>query len=275
MESVYEDFEDRDLASLDAEYQQYTLGGFTLPMKHPALDFSVCLCNLPGKSCPQDQELIEFSLVSWRTFLHTTSLRGDSRMAGLNASEPRGVFHCRCYQTCTSKFHLARVSERRLGQSDLSSMNPAFSSVYKLERSSTVAAADLSSDQTSAAPPTAPPRSSRSTAAAAAARGFTGKCLFCKAVDKKVGDNTGKRRKVGKLSRCMTKEAAEAIHRSAEIYNDEDMLLLTRVSKDFVALEIQYHRSCYSEYTHKKKLTAAQKVASGVAEQGDKGTIYA
>ena len=54
------------------------------------------------------------------------------------------------------------------------------------------------------------------------------------------------------------------------------MLLLTRVcTKDFVALEIQYHRSCYSEYTHKKKLTAAQKVASGVAEQGDKGTIYA
>ena len=178
-------------------------------------------------------------------------------------------------QTYTSKFHLARVSERRLGQSDLSSMNLAFcSSVYKLERSSTVTAAGLSSDQTSAAPPTAPPRSSRSTAAAAA-RGFMGKCLFCKAVDKKVRDNTGKRRKVEKLSRCMTKEAAEAIHRSAEIYNGEDMLLLTRVSRDFVALEIQYHRSCYSEYTYKKKLTAAQKVASGVAEQGDKGTIYA
>ena len=47
MESVYEDFEDRDLASLDAEYQQYTVDGFTLPMKRPALDFSVCLCNLP------------------------------------------------------------------------------------------------------------------------------------------------------------------------------------------------------------------------------------
>ena len=143
------------------------------------------------------------------------------------------MFHRRCYQTYTSKFYLARVSERRLGQSDLSSINPAFfSSVYKLERSSIVTATDLSSDQTSAAPPTAPPRSSSSTAAAAA-RGFTGKCLFCKAVDKKVRDNTGKRRKVEKLSRCMTKEAAEAIHRSAEIYNDEDMLLLTRVSKDF------------------------------------------
>ena len=60
-----------------------------------------------------------------------------------------------------------------------------------------------------------------------------------------------------------------------KFYNDEDMLLLTRVSKDFVALEIQYHRSCYSEYTHKKKLAAAQEVASGVAEQDDKGTIYA
>ena len=97
-------------------------------------------------------------------------------------------------------------------------------------------AADLSSDQTSASLPAAPPTSSRSTAAAVA-RGFTGKCLFCKAVDKKVRDNTGKRSKVEKLSRCMTKEAAEAIHRSAEIYNDEDMLLLTHVSKDFVALE--------------------------------------
>ena len=104
MESVYEDFEDRDLASLDAEYQQYTLDGFTLPMKRPALDFSVCLCNLPGKSYRQDQELIEFSLVSWRTFLHAASLRGDSRMAGLNVSEPRGVFHHRCYKPILQSF---------------------------------------------------------------------------------------------------------------------------------------------------------------------------
>ena len=58
MESVYEDFEDRDLASLNAEYQQYTLDGFSLPKKRPTLDFSVCLRNLPGKSCPQDQESI-------------------------------------------------------------------------------------------------------------------------------------------------------------------------------------------------------------------------
>ena len=100
------------------------------------------------------------SLVSWKTFLHAANLRGDSRIADLNASKPRGVFHCRCYQTYTLKFYLARVSERRLGQCDSSSMNPAFcSSVYKLERSSTMTAADLSSDQTSAAPP----RSSRST----------------------------------------------------------------------------------------------------------------
>ena len=76
--------------------------------------------------------------------------------------------------------------------------------------------------------------------------------MFCKTVDKRVRDNTGKHRKVEKLSRCMTKEAARAIHRSAKIYNDEDMLLLTRVCKDFVALEIQCHRSCYSEYSHKR-----------------------
>ena len=99
-------------------------------------------------------------LVLWRTFLHAANLLGDSRIAGLNTIEPRGVFHFRYYQMYTLNFHLARVSEQRLGQSDSSSMNSAFcSSVYKLERSSTVTAADLSSDQTSAAPP----RSSRST----------------------------------------------------------------------------------------------------------------
>ena len=107
-----------------------------------------------------------------------------------------------------------------------------------------------------------------------AAKGFTGKCLFCDGGPESRRDKKN-RRKFEKLSYSMTKQTGETVRKVAEIRGDEKIALLTRNTTDFVALEICYHETCRSEYTHKHKLDAIKakraqnSTADDLAEDSD------
>ena len=77
-------------------------------------------------------------------------------------------------------------------------------------------------------------------------------CLFCRQKTRRVKNNRRQH-----LTQVLTFEACEAINCAAEIRGDERMLMEFAPvpgRPDPIARELHYHRICYAEFTHRKKL---------------------
>ena len=72
-------------------------------------------------------------------------------------------------------------------------------------------------------------------------------CIVCKKLDLYYTDHHDKKRKKQELSLCQTLDGG-LLRLAAEDKNDESILVHIR-NKDFVAIEVRYHRNCYNEYT--------------------------
>ena len=74
-------------------------------------------------------------------------------------------------------------------------------------------------------------------------------CIICQTTQKKYKDKHLNE----SLSWCLTEQASATLLEAARIRSDERLLLAIE-HLDLISIEVRYHRSCYSTYTHKQNL---------------------
>lgn len=205
--------------------------GDSLPLLHDESkkrrlnDFEKCLI------CQEDsaEALRQAKPTSLATFISAAEARDDSVKIRLGQEiqdlEFKDIFwHAKCYANYTSKTNIMRVKKRKL---------TASASPSAVCESSTPTVSGESSKQT---------RGSRSQTPMT----DWDKCLFCKRDTYK---------KDSKLIDVASKDGCDTIFSAAEAKGDAALLFTLRgVSKDLVAAEGKYHKTCRDSYVSKSNI---------------------
>ena len=202
--------------------------------------YNKCLCH-----CHEDAhgDVTQFTAKSWKALHESAEQRRDQIYEALAPhfqSGPRGGYHRRCYQTYTNKTFLVRLQRhgKKRKQPDCGetptryvSCSTATSSNTTCDDEDNIASARRMRSRTSFQ-----------------ATDLTA-CIFCQTTKKKYKDKHLNE----SLSLCLTEQASATLLEAARIRSDERLLLAIE-HQDLIAIEVRYHRSCYSTYTHKQNL---------------------
>ena len=185
--------------------------------KEPSLARVKCLCHIVT-GCKS--ALTEFKLHTWIKVREAAIIRDDhihAKYKDLLATDNfSGTYHRECYSRYTNPDHLKRHEQR-------------WKSPRK-KKSSTQQEEHL------------PAKRSRRSLSAEGLQEKEKKCFVCRANKYKDGKN------LEKLLPCETRAVEKKIKEAIDARDDERNYLDTH-GKDLIAIEIHYHKSCYTKYT--------------------------
>ena len=208
-------------------------------MNSPAdiINWDACLiCNRKG----QTENLSSFTEISWQSFKNAAEKRNDdvhNRLESYFIKGPKGYYHRKCYQGYTNKSNIRTLPKR-----DSSSQGNSNSEEY-------------------------PPVKKPTTRARLTPTAMT-KCIICQSKKTRKASGGIRGRVEEKLTQCQTFSVGETLLRSAKKKNDERIITQLH-DQDVVASEVRYHKSCFVQYTSRKKGTPGTSSSSCNAEFHD------
>lgn len=225
-------------SDIDADHEHDEAGP---PAKRKRLYWHRCLCH-----CHDDEsgELTPFTARSWAKLQEAASVHRDAiqlLLADHFKDGPRGGYHRRCYASYTNKTLLERLEQRR-EKSELST--PGDQTGMSLQDPVCACSSDPSQRASDSQPGNTfssdpPVRRSRSSVPST----DLSQCVICQTVKKK------NKHTLEPVSQCLTEQASATLLNAARIRGDGRVLLAIE-RQDLIAIEVRYHRSCYSSYTH-------------------------
>ena len=182
------------------------------------VDWSKCLCHDQKN---EEKTLTQFTIRSWSTFKNAAEQRQDEIFNKLSEhwdGDVKGLYHRKCYQNYTNKSSL-RFLQKRSGSP------------------STIASESC--------PEKRPTRSSVSSTS------FSN-CIICQSSKTVKATGGIKGRVTEKLTLCQTFNAGETLLNAAKKHCDE-RIITQLIDKDVVALEVRYHKSCFTKYMYRNQ----------------------
>ncbi len=181
---------------------------------------------------------VPFTENSWKQVRNAGNIRNDiwqTKYGELWAKDtPIGTYHKECYRRYTNTEHLERIKNR---------WQSPRKRAFEMEQGTSV-----HSDSAGSSMPTEPKRSRRSLLTPGL-KEKEERCFACREKVKYLPDKKNQE----KLLKVETKDVADNIVDAAEVRNDE-RVKLDLAGRDPIAIEIQYHRSCYANYINPKTL---------------------
>ena len=189
-----------------------------------------CLCHKSGVG----DNLTNFTSTSLNTFKNAAAIRKDDideKLKHTLDGEPYGSYHCQRYQQYINKKHLERLQRKRMQEDNPAPETASTSGLSK-------AGGKVRSVSRLSSTPVLPKL-----------------CIICTKEHKTDKKSTAR---YESLTTCEFFEAVDLLLEAARLHKDERIVLSIQ-NQDYIAIELQYYRSCYCDYTNKKSLDILKK----------------